>query len=95
MSVKVLISSKVHGAKYLLETIKAELQESSALLVHSTAKCSRYNTVNSLGTSCNTSSGLLWVFTESLQMCSLIQELISHSLSTYSVPVPQNRSRNE
>ena len=40
-SVKVLISSKVHGAKHLLETIKAELQESSALRVHSTAKCSR------------------------------------------------------
>ena len=55
-SVKVLISSKVHGAKYLLETIKAELQDSSALLVHSTAKCSQYDTVHSLGTSSNTSS---------------------------------------
>ena len=43
-SVKVLISRKVHGAKHLLETIKAELQKSrsaNALLVHFTAKCSR------------------------------------------------------
>lgn len=58
-SVKVLISSKVHGAKHLLETIKAELQESrssDALLGHSTAKRSWRDTVHSMGTSCSTSS---------------------------------------
>ena len=38
---------------------------------------------------------LLWVFTESLQICALMHGLNSHSLSTYYMPVPHNRGRND
>lgn len=65
------------GAKYKLEMIKAELQESrfsNALPVYVTAKCGQWDILHWSGTS--TSFPILfWVFIESLQMCPLMQNL--------------------